>query len=140
VRLIQGLLFGCLTAGALLITPTTAQADHWSKSSDGYWYYWSDSDRQWYYQDNSGKWFVQDTSGNWVPWSGYSSYYYEPDTYYYPNTNYYYSDGYDRGWYGGYGGIGAYWGRPYWSGSYDGGRGWGGGGRGWGGGGRGGRR
>lgn len=133
---LRALIFGCVTVGALAFTPA-AQADRWQKSSDGYWYYWSDNDQRWYYQDGK-KWQVLQ-NGQWVDapgpsmqsdnyyQPGYRSYYYEPDTYYYDG----YYGGYNRG-YGGYGG--SYWGSPgIYFGWGDGGRGYYGG-RGWGGG------
>jgi hypothetical protein len=76
---LRGMIFGCALLGVLALVPT-ALADHWQKSSDGYWYYWSDSDRRWYWQDGRD-WYVQE-NGDWVKWTpraaGYSSYYPAP--------------------------------------------------------------
>jgi len=125
VNLIRNMMLGCLTVAALVVTPA-ARADQWQKSSDGYWYYYSDNDRHWYYQD--GKTWQVYENGKWVDSQGpsrqsptyqqspsYQSYYYQPD-----NT---YEGSYDGGYYGGYDG---YWGTP--GGYYGwGDRGWGGG-------------
>ncbi len=59
---LRSILVGCVLLG---LTPGL-RADHWQKSSDGYWYYWSDSDRCWYWQDGRD-WWVLD-AGRWVKW------------------------------------------------------------------------
>lgn len=129
MSLLRTLTLGMLTAFGMLAFTTAAQADRWQKSSDGYWYYWSDNDQRWFYQDGK-KWQVLQ-NGQWVDaqapsmQSGntnqpgyYQSYYSQPDSY--PIDGYY--RGYNRGYDG-------YWGNRGYSG-WDRGRGWGGGGRG----------
>ena len=64
MRITRGLIFAGLVLGALAFAPA-ARADHWQTSSDGYRYYWSDSDASWYYVDGND-WFVED-QGEWVP-------------------------------------------------------------------------
>ncbi len=76
-----------LLVSAALLSLTfvpTARADHWEKSSDGYWYLWSDEDNCWYYYDN-GNWLIDD-EGVWVPsgwvsngWNGAFTYDYNRD-------------------------------------------------------------
>jgi hypothetical protein len=86
-------LFACLAVTALTAT-SAAQADQWQKSTDGYWYYWSDSSARWFYTDGKtwqayrdGKWIDSGsppvgtrtaTSSEPVRSYNYSSYYYEP--------------------------------------------------------------
>ena len=69
----------------MALTPA-ARADQWQKSSDGYWYYWSDADQRWYYLDGK-EWFIE-KHGTWVKWTPPlrrpSSYYYGHSPYYYP--------------------------------------------------------
>ena len=134
MKLVRTVLFGCLTAAWLVFTPA-ALADHWQKSSDGYWYYWSDKIYAGSTRMASSGRLIKMVSGPIQPpavqSTTYQSYYYQPDTYY--------DDGSYGGYYGGYDG---YWDRPglYFGGEGGwGGRGWGGG-RGGFGGGRGGRR
>jgi hypothetical protein len=87
MRLVRNLLLVCLAVTPLVFAPA-AQADQW-RQSDGYWYFWSDSNQRWYYLDGK-KWQVFQ-NGQWVdsgapslqtnsPVSspGYSSYFYDP--------------------------------------------------------------